>query len=263
MKKYLTVLEVQWSRELAYRLDFFLGRIRHIVILLLLYYVWRALAGETGKFAGFTEAELMTYLIGTNLLRGFVFGTQSRKVAIEINDGTFSNYLTKPVNHFFYCYAREFAGRTLGTAAALIEVIIVVALLDIPLVAQTNFSLLALTACAVVLAHWLYFLVSYLVSLVAFWSREALGPRFLFEWFLEFSAGAYFPLTILRGVLVTVLTWLPFAYLVFAPLNLYLSGDTAYASRTLIAQSGWILVTSAGAYGLWQRGLKRYTGEGI
>ncbi len=259
--KYFTAFHLSLSEQLTYRFNFIVGRVRNIIILLLLYYVWIELTRHTGQFASFTREELITYVFLVNILRSFIFGSQSRRIASEINDGTFSSYLTKPVNHFLHFYARELAERLVLTFTAIIEVVILSLILDLNLLVPNSISIISLFLVSLFLAHVLYYILSYCISLLAFWSREAMGPRFLFEWLLEFASGAYFPLNIVSPFFFTILQMLPFMYLIFSPAMIYL--DQYSALEIIFTQILWIITSGLLAIYIWQKGLRRYTGEGI
>lgn len=264
MKKYWIVFKNNWQRELEYRVDFFLGRLRSIVVLLLLYFVWTSLAGNSGRFAGYSGAELVSYVFLANVLRQIIFGAQSRRTAQEINDGTFSVYLVKPVNHFWYVFWNEAAQRSINFLAAAVEISVFAFLFKASFILQTDWRILILFTAAVILALFLYFILSHLASLIAFWSREAMGPRFLFEWFLEFASGAYFPLNILSSIFYIALIFLPFAYLIYFPISLYLGKLSDWQILTGISiQLIFIVAFGFLAIFVWKRGLKRYSGEGI
>ncbi len=51
-RKYGTIFRISWEKELEYRFNFFLARLRNIMVMLLLYFVWVALTGDSGRFAG-------------------------------------------------------------------------------------------------------------------------------------------------------------------------------------------------------------------
>lgn len=264
MKKYWTVFKISWQKQLEYRFNFFLGRLRNIIVLLLLYYVWYSLTYATGEFAGWTSAELMTYVFGANILRSIIFGAQSRETAQEINDGAFSIFLVKPVSHFAYVFFRELAERSVNFATAIIEVFIFAAILKIQFIWQTDWRILLMFIISSVFALFLYFVLSYLVSLIAFWSREAMGPRFLFEWILEFASGAYFPLDILNRAVFIGLACLPFMYLMYLPLGIYLGKFALWQmAAEIAAQFLWIIIIGILARAAWSRGLKKFTGEGM
>ncbi len=124
VRKYWVMFKISWQKELEYRFNFFLGRLRNILVMLLLYYVWLTVTKKSGKFAGYLQTELITYVFGINILRAVIFGAQSKQVASVINDGSFSTYLTMPINYFARTFSAEFAQRSLSLVTALAEVIL-------------------------------------------------------------------------------------------------------------------------------------------
>lgn len=264
MKKYLAIFKISWETRLAYRFDFFIGRFRNIMILVVLYYVWNALSRGVGGFAGYEREELFAYVFGAIILRSVILGSQSRRIAMEINDGTFSKYLVQPVNYFWLVFWRDLADKSLNLLSAILEIAIFILITGAPVFLQTNSVNLLLLLISVIFAFILYFILSYLMSLIAFWSREAMGPRFLFEWFLELASGIYFPLNILPIVFFTFLSFLPFAYIIYFPLRIYLGkADGHDIASGLLLPIIWIAALGFFTRFVWIRGLKRYTGEGI
>lgn len=264
MGKYFHSFALSLEQYTHNRLDFFLGRLRNIIVLLLLYYVWISVSKTTGTFSSFTTNELVTYVLLANILRSFIFGSQTRRIAIEINDGIFSVYLVRPINHFILFYFRELAERCVLVLSALLEVIVFASILNIHISFPHQAIYWLCFIASLFLAHILYYIMSYSTNLIAFWSREAMGPRFLFEWFLEFASGAYFPLTILRPIYFFFLGALPFIGMMFVPLMIYLQKIKYSDIPVYIGlQAWWIAVSGLIAFILWKRGLKRYSGEGI
>ncbi len=263
MRKYWAVFRLSFARIMAYRFNFLLGRLRNVVVMLLLFYVWRSLTLKTGSFAGYTEAELVAYVFGINILRSVIFGAQSRDVAHEINQGYFSKYLAQPVNYFWFNWFRELAQRSVNTLAAVVEVSLFVLILRVDIFTQSSRLLLAACLLSIILAALLYSVISYAVSLLAFWSREAMGPRFLFEWILESASGAYFPLNILSPFWFAVLSRLPFFYLLYLPISIYLGRyGWPQIMLGLTWQLFWLVGFSLLTKVIWDKGLERYSGEG-
>lgn len=263
--KYWTLYKMDVSTTLAYRFDFVVDRIRNILLLVLLYFIWFVLTNKSVNFAGFTQQELLTYVFGIHILRGWVFGGQTRRVAQEINNGTFSNWLIRPINPFFLHYFRELGERTVLLVTSLLEVAIFAYIVGAKFLLQADLSILSLWFISFIFAHILYYILSYIIHMFAFWSREAMGPRFLFEWILEFASGAFFPLVIIGGSLVgTIVYALPFRFLVYDPLMIYLyKMPVSDMYITLYNQMLWMIVVGICAYGVYRRGLRRYSGEGI
>ncbi len=261
--KYFAIYRLSFATQLTYRLNFFLGRVRNIIILLVLYTLYTTLTKNT-SFAGYSQEQFITYLFLLHVLRNFIFGSQSRLPASEINDGTFSTYLMKPLKHPFYTYMRELAERLTLVLTSLVELFVLWLILQTKLLWQSDFTLLFCFFISVILAHFLYVIFSYLVSMIAFWSREAMGPRFLFEWMLEMMSGAYFPLSILPIAVGTLLHFLPFMYMLYVPIQIYLGkipAENIFSS--LLIQCTWILLLGMITGVVWKKGLKKYSSEGI
>lgn len=264
MNLYATIFKLHLSRLTTYRFDFLIGRLRHWIVFVLFFYVWQTVTAGNQSLAGWSGAELATYLVLINVARAVVLGGQSRQVAMDINRGRLSQYLAQPVDYFGLVYARELAERVVETASALAEGVFFVWWFGIDFVWPSTGvgALVGLVALAI--GHALYVCLSFGVSLLAFWSREALGPRFLFEWILEFAAGNYFPLGILGGALGAVFMSLPFAYLLYTPAAIWLEKIPVAAwPLTLLLGLGWLTIMALGLKLLWQRGLRQFSAEGI
>ncbi len=241
-----------------------MGRLRSIIVLLLLYYIWLSLASKTGNFAGYTSVELATYVFGVSILKSVIWGPHLDRTAQEINEGIFSKYLCMPVNFAAYVFFKELAERIIYFFASMLEVIIFVALLKANLFFQDNVKILLYFIIAVILANLLYFILSFLVNLMAFWSREASGPLFLFKWILEFTSGEFYPLNIVWNSLFIFLAFLPFAYILFYPMMIYLGRlNDIQIFKIFGIQILWIISFGVLAYFVWKKGLRKYSGEGI
>ncbi|MBI4812130.1 ABC-2 family transporter protein [Candidatus Falkowbacteria bacterium] len=266
-KKYWTIFKISWQRQLVYRFNFFLWRLRHIIGMLLLYFLWSNLTANFSRFAGYSSSELFTYVFAANILRSIVFGPQSREAAEEITSGWFSKYLIMPVNHFGYNFCREAAERVLNFLSSLVEVFFFIFIFKPPLIFPKNFETIIIFLVASAIALFLYYILSYLISLFSFWSSKASmtgGVRFLYEWFLEMLSGAYFPLDILFRPFFLLAAFTPFLYLIYLPLSIFINKYSSWQIVTGITlQIIWIVAALLAVKIVWRKGLKRYSGEGI
>jgi len=263
MKKYWMVFKISWSRLGEYRFNLFLNQLRVFVVLLMLYYVWRSLIDQHRFFAGYGEKEIMTYVFGALLLRSFVFGEQSREAAQEINTGLFSQYLLRPISYISFIFMRELPARLWFFLLTLVQIVLLILILKPAFFVQSDLKINFMFIFSVFLAMALYFLMSFLVNLLAFWSRETGGPRFLWEWILEFASGAYFPLNVLYQAAYWFLAFTPWAFLIYFPLRIYL-GKISHRMmwEILGGEMVWLLLVAGVVYGVWKKGLKIYSGEG-
>jgi ABC-2 type transport system permease protein len=172
-------------------------------------------------------------------------------------------YLIRPISYIGYSLSRDAADKTLHLLSSILEVTAAVWILRMPLYRPQSAETFILFAASVLGAMTLYFLMSYAVSAFAFWTAESAGPRFCFELFLEFASGAFFPLDVLPQTLRHVFETLPFATVLYFPLNIFLErASPADIVRGFTIQIFWIAVLFLATKWTWSRGLKVYAAEG-
>lgn len=264
MKKYLQVFNNCLQNYSAYRLNFILWRVRVILTILIIFYLWLAVYSGTSTAFGYRKIEMLTYVLLTLFINGIVFSTQTFKIAEEINFGTLSNFLIKPVSYFLYNLARDLADKFLNIFFSVIEFIILIYLIRPEIFIQTDPFIIAIFCLSVISASVLYFEIGVLLSFIGFWSNETWAPRFLFFILVSFLSGMYFPLDIMPRLIFEILSYLPFTYLVYFPLKIFLGHlSNHHMFEGLIISFIWMLIFYLLLKILWNKGLKTYTAEGM
>jgi len=263
MKKYWFVFSLYWQEGLQQRASFFIDRFRSCVTLISFYYLWSALLKNRPSFAGYDYSQMITYVLGMDILRSLVFASRTYEIAGDINHGRLSAYLLKPVNFFVYTFFRDLSEKSINLVSAMMEVIGLTFLFHLKVHWPHDPFTWIWFLAAVGGAIWLNFLLNFMVGCWGFWTAESGGPRFLMELFVEFSAGAFFPLDILSKRLQAALQLLPSPYLVFFPLQIFLEKTTrAQLIDGLLIQLFWMAALSGIVYGVWTRGLSMYGAQG-
>jgi ABC-2 type transport system permease protein len=109
----------------------------------------------------------------------------------------------------------------------------------------------------------LYFFFSVILSFFGFWSNETWGVRFIFSQLVSFLSGAIFPLDMLPKPIFQAFQLLPFPYLLFFPLKIYMGKLTSYEIMTgLLIMVFWIQALYLIAYAIWRKGIRVYTAHG-
>jgi len=265
LRKYLAVFKISAANVFQYRLNFLIGRARDLILLATLYYLWKTIFGPAQNLFGYTLAAMFTYVAGSHLARALVLLTNTTNIASEITGGgKFFAYLVRPVSYLKYWFTVDLAMKIIEFPFALLEIVIIAKFFKIDLIFQTNPLIILATIISVLLALILNFYLGYLVSLAAFWTPQAWGPRFLFDLLLSFSAGAFFPLDVFGKMAQTIFASLPFYYLLFFPINVYL-GRIAPVNIFIgfIITLSWVVVIATITQFVWQAGLRAYEGGGI
>ena len=99
MQKYWTVFRVNWQNALQYRgptLISILGNLLHISVLL---YLWNAIYKDEQSLGHYSLSDLITYYVLQLLINGMVLSYVSWQIGNEIREGSFSNFLVRPLNY--------------------------------------------------------------------------------------------------------------------------------------------------------------------
>lgn len=264
MKKYLQVMSGSLQEYFAYRLNFILWRVRVVVSILISFFLWKTIFTSNNQVFGYRESQMLTYIILITFLNGMVLSTQTFRVAEEINQGTLSKFLIRPLSYFGYVLSRDVSDKIINTFFSVFEMTLLILVLQPPIFVQTSSFWLGLFIPTVIFSALLFFEIGMLLSIIGFWSRETWAPRFIFFILVTFLAGTYFPLDILPPPIYEFLQLLPFTYLIFFPLKIYLGmKGTFLLVKGFIVMFLWILGLAVILKYLWRRGLKIYTAEGI
>lgn len=265
MKKYLPIFEISLAQEFAYRANFIMWRVRNVIQILIIYFLWDSVYSNPNTVLfGYDRAKMMTYVFGVLILRSIVTAARSTDVSGEISRGDLINYLLKPVNFFKYWLSRDLASKFLNLIFSLAEGLILYLVLRPEIYIPENLSIFVLFIVSVILAIILYFLLLMCFSTLTFWVVEqAWGLTFLLIVFTDLLGGIVFPIDILPVAIQKVLYALPFSYLIFMPLQIYLGKFSIAVSMQAVAISFmWIMFLTFGLRKLWSKGLQEFRAEG-
>jgi len=263
MKKYLQIIKGTIEEYLVYRLSFILWRVRMVMQLLVIYFLWWAIFASHKTLFGYTQGMMLTYILLSAVMRPFIMGTRTQEVGSIINEGDLSNYLLRPLNFLRYYVFADIADKALNVFFAIFEIILLYLLLRPPIFIQTNPAFLLLTVMATFIGAVLFFYFSMMLSYLAFWTPDVWAPRFLSFVLIEFFAGMLFPLDILPKPLFYLSTALPFSYFIYFPLKVYL-GQLNYQVIAVGLAIGftWMFGLQYLTSIMWRKGLRVYTAEG-
>lgn len=263
MKTFQRIIKNTVSEYTVYRLNFILWRFRMLLRLLILFFLWQAIYGSQNFIFGYGKSQMLTYILLSQIVTTFIFSTKTQELGDLIHQGNLSNHLIKPLNIFHFLLARDVADKALNILFSIIEIALIIVIFRPPIMLTSDISTLLLFFIAVIMGIGMYFMVSIVLSLMSFWTQESWAHRFLFFVISDFLAGGLFPLDILPQPVFRILSLLPFPYMLYFPLKVYLGNQTSgEIIQGFIISLIWVGIFYAGFKILWQKGLKLYTAEG-
>lgn len=257
---------MSWQNSFVYRFSFLLWRLESIILFLSSYLFWLAIFQTNNQILSYNQQTMLTYIIGTLILRNLIFSSKISQIAEDIATGGLNKYLVQPIKYFNLIFALDLGERVSNILLLTFELLLIFLIFKPNLFIQTNiFYLLTFFAC-VLINIFLYFYLSLIISLTTFWYPEHAGwpQRFLFDTTMIFLTGGWFPLDLLPKPIMTVLEFLPSTYLRFFPLQIYL-GRLSFVSiaKGFTIMVAWVLILNFLVKYIWQKGLKSFTAVGI
>lgn len=263
MNKYFLVAKHTWDEMLTYRLNFSVWRIRQVFQFLAAYFLWTTIIPAGSGLTGYSHESILTYVFLTTFVGSFVFSSRSAGMGDEITNGNLSNFLLKPINYFRYWAARDFGDKAMNISWSIGELFILFIFLRPPFFWQRNVVAILLFVVTLGIAMMLYFFSQLLISTLAFWIYETWSLRFLFMILLNFLAGSVFPLNLFPKPIYAFLQFLPFPYLLYFPVKIYLGQESLTQSMLGIGIGCiWVFLLYLIVFGVWHKGIKAYTAVG-
>lgn len=261
------VVSLEIRNILSYRVDFWtqflVSLFSHVAIA---YFLWSSIyeANQTDLIGGLSFHEMMLYYLLVPLSRNIVTGQERGFMADDIYQGTLNRYLVYPLSFYFMQYLNHFARGCVG----LMQLVIFCGgfLFFFGRPENSALSLLSVTAGILVffIAAFLFYAIETIVEMTAFWADNVWSLSVMNKFVVSFLGGGMIPLTLFPDWAQFYLKFLPFAHLIYFPIQIFLGNATSqeiFFSISMIAL--WSIVFVVLGHLIWRRGLLRYSGVGI
>jgi len=266
LRKYYYIFKSTWQEYMAYRANFFLEILGGAALFGAIMFLWLNVYKNSGGAAigGYAMPEMVTYLLLGGALSAVTLSTSAGdEIDQEINEGTASNYFLKPININFYWFSRDLARKTINLIFSIISFGIIFFVARRFVLPPVSSTMLVLGFFAAGLGIAIHFLLFYLTSIISFWLGRTWGFRFVLRVVMEIATGAIIPLSFIPGVWQSVLFFLPFKFLAYFPIQIYLGKFSIEQITSGFAESLiWLALLGFLSYYVWKRGVRYYTASG-
>jgi viologen exporter family transport system permease protein len=264
--KCLAVLKLVLVERLLYRLNFFLQVLSGGLTSLIIVFLWMAVyrGNSVASLGGYTLPEMITYLLGGGLINTFILTTaENNETSQTIADGTLSGLLVQPFSPYWVWFFRDMGTKLFLFLLGLAGYGVVFLFFRDFLIFPDSPARWMFFAMAVALGVLLQFLLFESLSLLAFWVENTYGIRFTMRVILEVTGGAIIPLSFFPSILQAFFFALPFPYLIYLPMTIYLGKTPADEVVGALVRMGlWIAGLAVINVVLWRRGVRRYVAMG-
>jgi ABC-2 type transport system permease protein len=262
IRAYWEFARCSFARGMAYRVNLVLRLIGGIIAILIQVAIWRSLLGN-GITAGVSLPDMVTYAILSVCLGTLTLtGTVLRRVDERLRSGDIGVDLVLPISFPLYLAADGLGAAAFRIVFALLPTLILAALAFGLRPPSSSVNLIAFLV-SVPLATAMSFAIGYLTALLAFWALTTMYFDWTISAFARVFGGSFLPLWFFPPWLGTIANWLPFRYLYYVPLAIYLGRiPVVELGATLLLGLGWLIILFGFAWWLWDRSMRRLIVQG-
>lgn len=247
----------------AYRSNIYLNFLFGCVPLIFSIFLWKAIYGtDTEVIGGYSYRQMITYYVIAFLLSNLIHVRDNTvKMAEMIQNGNIHHYMLKPIRFFslnFKLYLAEKLGYFLNIFVPYAVFCLLISQYLFVHVNSIPFFILSLC-----LAFVLKYIIGSILGLLTTWVEEISGLLDFWDNIESFLAGGLLPLSILPASLYTVISFLPFKYFLFVPIDIYM-GKMAESEMiaVLAIQAAWIMVLGLLLHLIKLKAYRKYSGYG-
>lgn len=263
---FLKAIQTNLKVSLQYRKSFLISVFIHPFILMVNIFLYRSIFAHNGsdQIKGYTLEEMIWYTAGTTFVWIFIWNFAERRLSDYVLTGELSVHLLKPINIFWFELSAAIALRTAGVLLEFVPDLIIYSLIYPPDF-LTAFSLLKFVSVCI-LSFCLFFLINYLIGMVAFVSKSNTGLNELVYISMNLLGGGLIPLDFYPAWLQRICDALPFKYIFYYPIQLFLNKESVSAlsdwGAIVLGQLGWIAAGYAACHFLWRLAIRKFCAVG-
>ena len=257
VSKYFSFTRVGLREGFQYRANTLAGVGSTMISLVLFYFVWKAIAASGELATPFST--IIAYVALARVIDNATSANLEDWVGDRIRRGTIVNELKKPASLRLQLYFYQL-GRSLfklvvrGTPALVLGILF----LNVGIPSLTN-GLLFVSSLFLTLN--LAIALSYLTSMLVFWTKVGWSLRMMRTMLAGLFSGAMIPLYLVPENIRAIFYLTPFPSMVDAPISIY-QGTAESMIQVFGTQLGWILILSLMAEVLWRKAKTKLTVQG-
>lgn len=224
VKTYLPFTMNSFQAQLAYKANSLMFVVGEAVIILVSYYLWKAIYGSAGNgtISGFNFNEMIIYMLLSFLISILTDIDVSTIIYREVKDGSIAINLVRPIN-----YCRRMFFQALGNIMFNFVLVfsvgfILVTVLFVSVEHNFNIVNIILSLITIVFSIILTFFYRYCFGLLSFKITNMWGLAQIMGAIFRLLSGALIPLSFFPMIIQKIFGLLPFSSIISTPTLIYL-----------------------------------------
>jgi ABC-2 type transport system permease protein len=254
-----TLWRIGVAETLAYRAEFLVWILTTTQPLIMLG-LWTSVA-RLQAFAHYTSADFVAYFLAALIVRQLTGNWVAWQISEDVRSGAMAMRLLRPI-HPLVAYAASHAAAIPFRSIIALPVAVVLLAGSGSGALTTDPVRLALVIPSIALAWLITFALMFAIGALAFFLTQTMAIANLYFALYSLFSGYLMPLELL-GPVANVARWLPFRFMLSAPVELLTrTQHRDDLVRLLGGQAAWAAISLTGALVLWRRGVRRFEAVG-
>ncbi len=239
--KYQALAIAAIQRAIAYRGTTLLSLLSGLVWVAMLYYLWRTVYADRPRLGDFDWSQMRTYIVVSYAVSALISFSSAARILSVVRNGDIAMELLRPVDYLLFQLAQSFGSALIeGLLGGVIALLLGFLLLGIAPPVSAPATLLFLLSVG--LGFLIKFLITFMVALLCFWTKNGLGLIWAQTAVISLFSGALIPLQLLPGWLRIAALAAPFRGIVYTPVMIYMGAiEGAALWWALSLQLFWVI----------------------
>jgi viologen exporter family transport system permease protein len=262
LRTYGEFVRMGFVDTLAYRLRYYTGIVTYFIYVSVYYFIWKAIYAQGPAIGGFDFPQMMTYVAVGWIIRSLYFNNIDQDLATQVTEGTLVMNLIKPVS-LQGALISTALGQSAFRLAMLTLPTTLLLFLVFPVRRPASLIQFAAFSASVVGSFFIVAALNFAVGTLAIRLLSILGLLRAKYFLLELLSGLLIPISFFPRVFQVALNFLPFQYISYIPLLIYLgklSGGAAW--KALGTQAFWVLALVGLGGAMWRWSSRKITVQG-
>lgn len=257
------VIQATYKENLAYRSNMAVSLITQPVFFLVQYFIWQAVFQAHDTVSGFTLNTMLYYFAVSSLIGFLNWDNADGTLQRLVQTGKFITFQLRPVSHLYYAFFEKVGHRILAFWVEMVPIFCFYLLFGIKPIPVIPFWAILSVALSFVLG----FLINYTIGIMAFWLVKTNGLTRALLVIKDLCSGLFLPLTLFPNEVQKVLFFLPFQFVSYVPVRVFmgsyeLAGISMPIPQIVGLQALMVVLTFFLNRIIWHFAIKRFTGVG-
>lgn len=263
LTKYFSIIRLTWTQSINYRFDFLFEIVCGLIPILASIMLWSNIYQNTTNIALYDSGLMTAYIVYANFINLLLIPDLFFDVTTEIQSGELTSYLVKPMHYIMFCFSKMIGKKSRNFILGLLIIAILNIFFKDLRINNVSFLQILFVIISIIFAFIIYFLIFMILACCSFWFYDITSWYYTGTLVIQLFAGTVVPITLFPSILKTIVSFLPFRYLVDFPVHILLNlMSTNDALKGLIIQFYWILFLYVVVSYVWRKGLNKYEANG-